>query len=144
MYCKATRGEALPVYGDGLNVRDWIFVDDHCRGVELALTRGRAGAVYNFGGAAELPNLEVVRTILRLTSQDEGLIRHVTDRPGHDRRYAMNFDLAARELGFAPSVSFAKGMARTIAWYRANPDWLSEVQSGEYLKFMDSWYRGRA
>ncbi|MDP3428005.1 MAG: dTDP-glucose 4,6-dehydratase [Humidesulfovibrio sp.] len=144
MYCKATRGEALPVYGDGMNVRDWIFVDDHCRGVELALTRGRAGAVYNFGGAAEMPNLEVVRTILRLTGQDEGLIRHVTDRPGHDRRYAMNFDLAARELGFAPSVSFAEGMARTIAWYRANPDWLSEVQSGEYLKFMDSWYRGRA
>ena len=144
MYCKATRGEPLPVYGDGANVRDWIFVDDHCRGVELALTRGRAGAVYNFGGAAEMPNIEVVRTILRLTGQDEGLIRFVTDRPGHDHRYAMNFDLAAAELGFAPGVSFAQGMERTIAWYRANPDWLTEVQSGEYLKFMDSWYKERA
>ncbi len=144
MYVKAAKGEPLPVYGDGQNVRDWIFVDDHCRGVELALLRGRPGAVYNFGGAAEMPNLDVVRTILRLTGQDEGLIRYVTDRPGHDRRYAMNFDLAAAELGFAPSVSFAEGMERTIAWYRANPDWLSEVQSGEYLKFMDSWYRGRA
>ena len=144
MYVKAAKGEPLPVYGDGQNVRDWIFVDDHCRGVELALLRGRPGAVYNFGGAAEMPNLDVVRTILRLTGQDEGLIRYVTDRPGHDRRYAMNFDLAAAELGFAPSVSFAEGMERTIAWYRANPDWLSEVQSGQYLKFMDSWYRGRA
>ncbi|OGR34848.1 MAG: dTDP-glucose 4,6-dehydratase [Desulfovibrionales bacterium GWA2_65_9] len=144
MYVKASRGEPLPVYGDGQNVRDWIFVDDHCRGVELALLNGRPGAVYNFGGAAEMPNLDVVRTILRLTGQDEGLIRYVTDRPGHDRRYAMNFDLAAAELGFAPSVSFAEGMERTIAWYRANPDWLAEVQSGEYLKFMDTWYRGRA
>ena len=144
MYVKATSGEPLPVYGDGRNVRDWIFVDDHCRGVELALLNGRPGAVYNFGGAAELPNIKVVRTILRLTGRDESLIRHVTDRPGHDRRYAMNFDLAARELGFAPGVSFAEGLERTIAWYRANPDWLAEVQSGAYRTFMDSWYKERA
>ncbi|MBA4356231.1 MAG: dTDP-glucose 4,6-dehydratase [Desulfovibrio sp.] len=144
MYVKATRGEPLPVYGDGQNVRDWIFVDDHCRGVELALLKGRPGAVYNFGGAAEMPNIEVVRTILRLTGQDESLIRFVTDRPGHDRRYAMNFDLAVRELGFAPSVSFAQGMARTIAWYQANAEWLDEVQSGAYLTFMETWYKERA
>ena len=144
MYCKATRDEPLPVYGDGLNVRDWIFVDDHCRGVELALLKGRPGAVYNFGGAAEMPNIEVVRTILRLTGRDDSLIRFVTDRPGHDRRYAMNFGLAAAELGFAPSVSFAEGMARTIAWYQANGAWLTEVQSGAYLTFMDSWYKERA
>ncbi|HWR04974.1 MAG TPA: dTDP-glucose 4,6-dehydratase [Humidesulfovibrio sp.] len=143
MYTKAIKGEPLPVYGDGQNVRDWIFVDDHCRGVELALLKGRAGAVYNFGGAAEMPNLDVVRTILRLTGQNDTLIRFVTDRPGHDRRYAMNFDLAARELGFAPSVSFAEGMARTIAWYQANSVWLDEVQSGAYLKFMDRWYKER-
>lgn len=143
MYTKACRGESLPVYGDGKNVRDWIFVDDHCRGVELALTRGRAGAVYNFGGAAEMPNIEVVRTILRLTGQDENLIRFVTDRPGHDRRYAMNFDLAAEELGFAPSVTFAEGMQRTIAWYQNNGQWLEEVQSGAYLQFMQSWYKER-
>ncbi len=144
MYVKATRGEPLPVYGDGQNVRDWIFVDDHCRGVELALLKGRPGAVYNFGGAAEMPNIEVVRTILKLTGQNEALIRFVTDRPGHDRRYAMNFDLAARELGFAPSVSFAQGMARTIAWYQANAEWLDEVQSGAYLTFMETWYKERA
>lgn len=143
MYTKAIKGEPLPVYGDGQNVRDWIFVDDHCRGVELALLKGRAGAVYNFGGAAEMPNLEVVRTILRLTGQNDSLIRFVTDRPGHDRRYAMNFDLAERELGFAPSVSFTEGMARTIAWYQANSVWLDEVQSGAYLKFMDRWYKER-
>jgi dTDP-glucose 4,6-dehydratase len=144
MYTKATRGEPLPVYGDGQNVRDWIFVDDHCRGIELALLHGRAGAVYNFGGAAEMPNLEVVRTILRLTGQTDTLIRFVADRPGHDRRYAMNFDLAARELGFAPSVTFAEGMERTIAWYQANSVWLDEVQSGAYLKFMDRWYKERS
>ncbi|MGE4263443.1 MAG: dTDP-glucose 4,6-dehydratase [Desulfovibrio sp.] len=144
MYTKAIRGEHLPVYGDGQNVRDWIFVDDHCRGIELALLKGRPGAVYNFGGAAEMPNLEVVRTILRLTGQNDTLIRFVTDRPGHDRRYAMNFDLAARELGFAPSVTFAEGMERTIAWYQANSVWLDEVQSGAYLKFMDRWYKERS
>jgi dTDP-glucose 4,6-dehydratase len=144
MYTKAIKGEPLPVYGDGQNVRDWIFVDDHCRGVELALLKGRAGAVYNFGGAAEMKNLDVVRTILKLTGQDESLVRFVADRPGHDRRYAMNFDLAARELGFAPSVSFAEGMERTIAWYQANSVWLDEVQSGAYLKFMDRWYKERA
>jgi len=144
MYTKAIKGEPLPVYGDGQNVRDWIFVDDHCRGIELALLYGRAGAVYNFGGAAEMPNLEVVRTILRLTGQTDTLIRFVSDRPGHDRRYAMNFDLAARELGFAPSVTFAEGMERTIAWYQANSVWLDEVQSGAYLKFMDRWYKERS
>ncbi|GAB6125160.1 dTDP-glucose 4,6-dehydratase [Humidesulfovibrio idahonensis] len=144
MYTKAIKGEHLPVYGDGQNVRDWIFVDDHCRGIELALLKGRAGAVYNFGGAAEMPNIEVVRTILRLTAQNDTLIRFVTDRPGHDRRYAMNFDLAASELGFAPSVTFAEGMERTIAWYQANSVWLDEVQSGAYLKFMDRWYKERA
>jgi len=144
MYTKAIRGEHLPVYGDGQNVRDWIFVDDHCRGIELALLKGRSGAVYNFGGAAEMPNLEVVRTILRLTGQNDTLIRFVTDRPGHDRRYAMNFDLAARELGFAPSVTFAEGMSRTIAWYQANSVWLDEVQSGAYLRFMDRWYKERS
>ncbi|OIO03375.1 MAG: dTDP-glucose 4,6-dehydratase [Desulfovibrionaceae bacterium CG1_02_65_16] len=144
MYTKAIAGEPLPVYGDGKNVRDWIFVDDHCRGVELALLKGRTGAVYNFGGASEMPNIEVVRTILTLTGQDDSLIRFVTDRPGHDKRYAMNFDLAAGELGFAPSVTFAEGMARTIAWYQANSVWLDEVQSGAYRSFMDSWYKERA
>ncbi len=144
MFCKATAGQPLPVYGDGRNVRDWIFVDDHCLGVELALTKGRAGAVYNFGGAAEMPNIEVVKLLLKLTGRDESLITYVKDRPGHDRRYAMNFELSARELGFAPSVTFAQGLERTVNWYKQNAAWLEEVQSGAYLKFMERWYGGRS
>ena len=144
MIVKAKAGEALPVYGDGMNVRDWIFVDDHCLGVELALTRGRSGAVYNFGGAAERANLEVVRAILDGLHQPHSLIRFVTDRPGHDRRYAMDFALAARELGFAPTVTFEEGLSRTLAWYQAHGDWLAQVQSGEYRRFMDQWYGERA
>ncbi|MGE4551870.1 MAG: dTDP-glucose 4,6-dehydratase [Desulfovibrionaceae bacterium] len=143
MILKARAGEPLPVYGDGANVRDWIFVEDHCLGVELALTRGRPGAIYNFGGDAERANLDVVRRLLALTGRDESLIRFVTDRPGHDRRYAMDFGLARRELGFAPEVDFETGLARTVAWYDAHADWLAAVQSGEYRKFMDGWYKER-
>ncbi len=99
------------MYGDGLNVRDWIYVEDHCRGVDLALRKGRAGAVYNFGGAAERTNLEVVRGILRELNRSEDLVRFVADRPGHDRRYAMDFALAARELGVRPEREL-RGRAR--------------------------------
>ena len=143
MYLKAQAGEPLPVYGDGLNVRDWIFVEDHCRGVALALTKGRAGGVYNFGGAAETANLDTVRTILRLLGKPESLIKFVTDRPGHDRRYAMDFSLARRELGFEPSVDFAEGLKLTLDWYRGHEDWLTSVQSGEYNRFMGQWYEER-
>ncbi|EGB13925.1 dTDP-glucose 4,6-dehydratase [Pseudodesulfovibrio mercurii] len=144
MYLNAKADKPLPVYGDGLNVRDWIFVDDHCRGVELTLTRGREGQVYNFGGAAEETNISVVRTLLSIVGKPESLITHVTDRPGHDKRYAMDFSLAAEELGFAPTLPFAEGLARTIAWYEANGTWLEQVQSGEYRSFMDTWYEERA
>ncbi len=143
MYVQAKAGQPLPVYGDGQNVRDWIYVDDHCLGVELALTKGRPGAVYNFGGAAERANLEVVRAILDTLGQPHSLIRFVTDRPGHDRRYAMDFTLAEQELGFAPTVSFEQGLARTMVWYQANAAWLAQVQSGEYRRFMDQWYGDR-
>lgn len=144
MYSKAMADEALPVYGDGLNVRDWIYVIDHCRGVELALMKGRPGEVYNFGGDAEKPNIEVVRTILAALGKPESLIRYVTDRPGHDRRYAMDFTKAARELGFAPAWDFTRGIAETMAWYRANGQWLESVNSGAYRQFMASWYGERA
>lgn len=143
MYAKAMAGEPLPIYGDGLNVRDWIFVRDHCRGVELALDKGRPGAVYNFGGNAEKSNIEVVKTLLASLGKPESLIKYVKDRPGHDRRYAMDYSLAKRELGFSPEYDFARGMAETVAWYAANADWLKSVQSGEYLKFMDAWYGER-
>jgi dTDP-glucose 4,6-dehydratase len=143
MYTKAMAGEHLPIYGDGQNVRDWIFVRDHCRGVELALDKGRPGAIYNFGGNAEKSNIEVVKTLLGSLGKPESLIKFVKDRPGHDRRYAMDYSLAERELGFTPEYGFTRGMAETVQWYAANADWLKSVQSGDYLKFMDSWYGER-
>ncbi|MGE4293363.1 MAG: dTDP-glucose 4,6-dehydratase, partial [Desulfovibrio sp.] len=143
MFLKAQRNEPLPVYGDGGNVRDWIFVDDHCRGVELALLKGRTGQAYNFGGNAELPNIELVRTLLGLLGKPESLISFVKDRPGHDRRYAMDYSLAAKELGFEPLVSFAQGLEQTLAWYRDNAGWLEQVQSGAYREFMNQWYGER-
>ncbi|MUM77021.1 dTDP-glucose 4,6-dehydratase [Pseudodesulfovibrio sp. F-1] len=144
MYLAAKDNRPLPVYGDGLNVRDWIYVDDHCHGVELALLKGREGQVYNFGGDAEETNLAVVKTMLSLLGKPESLITFVGDRPGHDRRYAMDYSLAALELGFAPSLDFATGLRRTIDWYETNSRWLEQVQSGEYRRFMDSWYGARS
>lgn len=144
MYIRAITDENLPVYGDGLNIRDWIYVLDHCRGVELALEKGRPGAIYNFGGNAELTNLDVVRTVLSALGKPEDLISFVKDRPGHDRRYAMNYSLARRDLGFKPEYSFADGMDETIKWYADNDHWLKQVQSGEYRAFMDDWYAERA
>ena len=144
MYLNAKADKSLPVYGDGLNVRDWIFVDDHCLGVELTLTRGREGQVYNFGGDAEETNIHVVRTLLSILGKPESLIAYVADRPGHDKRYAMDFSLARKELGFQPTVGFSEGLARTIKWYEDNVTWLEQVQSGEYRTFMDTWYEGRA
>lgn len=139
----ARNNEPLPVYGDGLQVRDWIHVSDHCRGVLLALEKGKPGGVYNFGGAAERTNIDVVRTLLQLVGKPETLIRHVTDRPGHDRRYAMDFSVAASELGYAPRYDFERGLAETVAWYEANGAWLEAVMSGAYREFMQRWYGER-
>ena len=124
----------LPVYGDGRQVRDWIHVRDHCRGVDAALRKGRAGGVYNFGGRSERYNLDVTRAVLELTGKPATLIRHVTDRPGHDRRYAVDCARAEAELGWRPEVAFEEGLAETVAWYRANPDWVARVRSGAYRK----------
>lgn len=143
VYLKASWGEAIPVYGDGRNVRDWIHVVDHCRGVAAALFKGAPGAVYNFGGDAERANLDVVRAILGLTGRSEDLITFVSDRPGHDQRYAMAFERSTRDLGWTPQVVFEDGLADTLAWYKANGVWLDEVQSGAYRRFMDEWYKTR-
>lgn len=138
MYDRAMRDEPLPVYGDGQNVRDWIHVEDHCRGVLLALEKGRPGAVYNLGGKSERSNLDVVRAVLDYCGKSENLISFVKDRPGHDRRYAVNFSLAAQELGFAPSWNFEDGLRATLAWYDENRSWVRSVSSGAYLTFMQS------
>ncbi len=122
----------LPVYGDGMQVRDWIHVRDHCRGVAAALRRGRPGEVYNFGGRSERYNMDVTKAVLKLTGRPETLIRHVTDRPGHDRRYAVNCAKSEAELGWTQTVTFEQGLAETVAWYRANSTWIDRVRSGAY------------
>jgi dTDP-glucose 4,6-dehydratase len=122
----------LPVYGDGKQVRDWIHVHDHCRGISAALRQGKAGEIYNFGGHSERYNIDVTHAVLQLTGKPESLIQHVTDRPGHDRRYAVNCAKAERELNWAPAVTFEQGLVETVAWYRKHAGWVNRVRSGAY------------
>jgi dTDP-glucose 4,6-dehydratase len=143
MILNAFEGKPLPVYGDGLYVRDWIHVEDHCEAVDLVLERGTTGEVYNVGAENERPNMDVVRTILRLTGRDESLIRHVPDRPGHDRRYAMNARKIREQLGWRPRHNFDQGLADTVAWYRANPAWADRIRSGAYRDYYETQYAGR-
>jgi dTDP-glucose 4,6-dehydratase len=143
MILSALEGQPLPVYGDGLHVRDWIHVDDHCEAVEAVLLGGRAGEVYNVGAENDRPNIEVVRAILALCGCDESLIRHVPDRPGHDRRYAMNARKLKGEVGWRPRLDFEQGLAATVAWYRANRAWAANVRSGAYRDYYDRQYGAR-
>lgn len=139
----ALQGKALPIYGDGLNVRDWIHVQDHCAGVWAAARRGQAGRVYNFGGGNEWPNLEIARRILLAVGQPESLLHFVKDRPGHDRRYAMDYSRAAVELGWAPRYDFEAGLAETVAWYKAHQAWWEAVTSGAYRDYYEEQYGSR-
>ncbi len=134
MMIKAMRGESLPVYGDGLNVRDWIHVDDHCAAVVAALFEGKPGTIYNIGGDGELTNIEVVRLILKKLGKPESLISFVTDRLGHDRRYAIDSSFAAQELKWKPRRDFQKGLEETIEWYRDNRSWWEPLleRTGRY------------
>jgi dTDP-glucose 4,6-dehydratase len=143
MILNALEGKPLPVYGDGLQVRDWIHVDDHCAAIDAVLARGRSGEVYNIGAENDRPNLDVVRAILRLTGRDESLIRYVPDRPGHDRRYAMNARKMREELGWRPERDFEAGLADTVAWYRASGAWADRVRSGAYRDYYERQYAGR-
>jgi dTDP-glucose 4,6-dehydratase len=143
MINNARHDKPLPVYGDGLNVRDWLYVEDHCRALWTVLTRGQVGRVYNIGGNSEKTNLEVVRTILRRVGKPESLIGFVKDRPGHDRRYAIDATRIRSELGWSPSVDFETGMTRTIDWYLAHQEWLDHVTSGAYQKYYAEMYAGR-
>jgi len=140
--------QPLPVYGDGKQVRDWLYVTDHCAALDLALENAADGAVYNIGGHNEKENIEIVKSILSILRKKTGdpnindsLIQHITDRLGHDRRYAIDPEKITRELGWAPSVSFEEGMERTIDWYLSNRDWLEKIISGEYLRFYEKHYR---
>ena len=139
----AQNDEPLPVYGKGENVRDWIHVIDHCRGIDAALWRGRIGEVYNFGGHNEITNLELTHLLLQLMGKPESLIRYVTDRPGHDLRYAIDSSKAESELGWKPEADFRDALEETIQWYRDHADWVDRIKSGEYLRYYEEQYGGR-
>ncbi|HZS70329.1 MAG TPA: dTDP-glucose 4,6-dehydratase [Candidatus Acidoferrum sp.] len=143
MISNAMENVPLPVYGDGQQIRDWLYVEDHCRGILSVALNGREGEIYNIGGNRSLTNLEVVRYILAATGRPETLIRYVTDRPGHDRRYALSSEKIMRETGWSPQMSFEEGLAATIQWYRDNTGWLKRVKSGEYQNFYIQNYSSR-
>ncbi|MGZ8429740.1 MAG: dTDP-glucose 4,6-dehydratase [Candidatus Deferrimicrobiaceae bacterium] len=131
----------VPVYGDGMNVRDWIHVDDHSRAVEAVLLRGKPGEVYNVGGGNERTNIEITKLLLAAMGKAESFLKFVPDRPGHDRRYAIDDAKIRTGLGVAPRVPFEEGIRETVRWYLENEPWWRAVQSGEYLSFFDRWYR---
>ncbi len=143
MINNARQDKPLPVYGDGLNVRDWLYVEDHCRALWTVLRSGRPGRVYNIGGNSERTNIDVVKTILRHLDKPESLISFVKDRPGHDRRYAIDATRIRSELGWQPSVDFETGLQRTIDWYLANTTWLDHIVSGAYQTYYEQMYAGR-
>lgn len=143
MIINALHDEPLPVYGDGMQVRDWIHVWDHNRAVQAVLERGRSGEVYNIGSHNEKPNIEIVKRILARLGKPESLIRHVEDRPGHDRRYAIDPAKMRDELGWAPEQTFEEGMARTVDWYLGNQTWWERVKSGAYRDYYEEQYGAR-
>ena len=138
----ALDGEPLPLYGDGRQTRDWLHVDDHCAAVDLVLREGHPGEVYNVGGGEEVENLELTRRILDLTGRDETLVRHVADRPGHDRRYSLD-TAKLRRLGWEPERRLEDGLAETVAWYRDRRDWWEPIKSGEYRAYYERQYAER-
>ncbi|HUH15837.1 MAG TPA: dTDP-glucose 4,6-dehydratase [Gaiellaceae bacterium] len=142
MTTNALDGQPLPVYGDGRQIRDWLWVEDHCSGIELVLREGAAGEVYNVGGDDERENVEIVARILELTGADSSLVRHVEDRAGHDRRYSLD-TTKLRSLGWAPGKPFEDGIAETVAWYRENRSWWVPIKSGEYREYYEKQYAAR-
>lgn len=144
MISNALEDKPLPVYGDGQQIRDWLYVEDHCRAIHAVLEKGRPGEIYNIGGNCSLPNLEVVERILKATNKPKSLIARVADRPGHDRRYALTNEKLTRETGWEPAMTFDHGLTATIDWYRANAAWIQRVKSGEYRHFYELNYADRA
>jgi len=144
MISNAMEGKSLPIYGDGQQIRDWLYVDDHARAILAVIERGRAGEIYNIGGSRALPNLDVVRKILAAVGKPESLMQTVKDRPGHDRRYALSSQKLMRETGWQAQVPFEDGLRATIDWYRSNTAWTARVKSGEYQNYYQSNYGGRA
>ena len=139
----AQEDKSLPIYGKGTNVRDWIHVVDHCRGIDAALRKGKPGQVYNFGGNAEMQNIEITKLLLTILNKPESLIKYVTDRPGHDLRYAIDCSKAEAELGWKPETEFDTGLKETVQWYLDHPEWVNRIRSGQYMKYYDQQYGNR-
>jgi len=144
MISNAMEGQPLPIYGDGQQIRDWLYVDDHARAILAVIEHGRFGEIYNIGGSRALPNLDVVRKILAAVGQPESLMQTVKDRPGHDRRYALSSEKLMRETSWKAIVPFEEGLRATIDWYRSNTAWTARIKSGEYQNYYQSNYGGRA
>jgi dTDP-glucose 4,6-dehydratase len=144
MISNALRDQRLPVYGDGLNIRDWLYVEDHCSAIDLVLHKGVSGEVYNIGGNNERTNLEIVETVLGELGKSAKLIEYVKDRPGHDRRYAIDASKITSELGWKPKHHFESGIKETILWYLDNQNWLEKIRTGEYKHYFDKQYGSRA
>jgi dTDP-glucose 4,6-dehydratase len=152
MILNALDGKPLPVYGDGLNIRDWLYVRDHCEAICQVLAKGRCGEVYNVGGKNEVRNIDVVTTICRKLDElrpksagrYEDQISYVADRPGHDRRYAIDPRKIEAEIGWRPSETFETGVAKTVSWYLSNPEWIASVRSGAYRDWISTNYQQRA
>jgi len=143
MISKALADEQLPIYGDGLNIRDWLYVEDHCSAIDLVIHKGRNGEVYNIGGNNERTNVHIVTTILEQLGKSESLITYVKDRPGHDRRYGIDPTKTMTELGWKPKHSFETGIKETIAWYLKNKEWWTRIQSGAYQEYYVKQYGER-
>ena len=143
MIISGLHDKPLPVYGDGLNVRDWLYVEDHCRAIDLILQKGRVGEVYNVGGHNEMKNIDIVKLICKALGKPESLIHHVTDRKGHDRRYAIDPTKIHEELGWLPETKFADGIKKTIQWYLDHEDWWQPIISGEYQQYYQKMYGSR-
>lgn len=143
MIVNCLNGKDLPIYGRGSNVRDWLYVEDHCSAIDLILRNGTVGEVYNIGGHSERTNLEVVKTIIEVLGKSEALIKYVTDRKGHDKRYAIDASKIEKELGWTPKMSFDEGIKKTIQWYLDNRSWWEEIISGEYKKYYERMYSNR-
>ncbi len=143
MIINALNGKSLPVYGEGINVRDWLYVEDHCSAIDLIIHNGRIGEVYNVGGHNEMRNIDVVRLILKHLGKSEELITYVKDRAGHDLRYAINPEKISKELGWTPKTAFKDGIKKTIDWYLENEDWWQNIVNGDYQNYYDTMYNNR-
>ena len=143
MIANALADKPLPVYGEGLNVRDWLYVEDHCSAIDLILRNGKVGQVYNIGGHNEKRNIDIVKTILSILGKPESLITHVTDRKGHDMRYAIDPTFIHQELGWLPETKFEDGIRKTIDWYLNHQDWWKNIINGEYQNYYERMYGNR-